>query len=483
MSALEEFARNLQRRDLVQHLRRGLIGDGVKIDGPDGPKPLVYADYVASGRALKPVEDFITEHVLPYYANSHTEASFCGAYTTRLREEARAQIARLTGAAGDCSVVFTGSGATAAINRVIRLLNIEQLVTKGRRVRILVGPYEHHSNYLPWVETGAEVEEIPEATNGGPDLARLEQRLQSIEDYDLVVGSFSAASNVTGILTPVDAVTTLLKKYGALAIWDFAGGAPYVEMDMGAGASAKDAIVYSSHKFPGGPGASGVLVLRDTIVRRDTPTASGGGTVVFVSPWRHVYSANVVAREEAGTPNIIGDIRAALVMLIKSAVSQQFIDQRDRTVRARALAAWQDHPRIDLLGNKQADRTLPIFAFRIRSTDGGFIHHQLFTRMLSDFYGIQVRGGCACAGPYAHRLLDIDRASSNALFSRIEQGEELRKPGWVRLNFSYLMDDEKVAYIIDSVNELASTCEQRLERYTTDESTARFTAVPQAVAV
>jgi len=473
MTPLQTFARSLKRDDIIRYLGESVIGDGVEVPGPLGAHKLIYADYVASGRALTPIEDFIRDSVLPYYANSHTEASFCGAFCTKLREEARQEISRITHAGTDCSTIFTGSGATAGLNRLVGLLMIPELVRSGRKVVVLVGPYEHHSNILPWRESGADVIEIAEAAAGGPDLKLLSETLSSMEDDTFVIGSFSAASNVTGILTDTDAVTRILKHHNAVAIWDFAGGAPYLPVDMGSEDCAKDAIVYSSHKFPGGPGASGILIVRNQSITCEKPTAPGGGTVSFVSPWSHTYSCNPSTREEAGTPNVVGDIRAALVMLVKEAIGQDYISQRDAENRNRAKAVWAQNPQIELLGNEVA-AALPIFAFRIRDANGELLHHQLFTRMLSDHFGIQARGGCACAGPYAHRLLGIGRAESEALFGRLNEGAELEKPGWVRLNFSYLMTDQKVDFIINAVDELARNCCELAAGYVANPKTARF---------
>src|SRR5690606_7839793 len=254
-------------------------------------------------------------------------------------------------------------------------------------------------------------------------------------------GAFYAASNVTGIRCDAESVTRLLKANGAIAVWNYAGGAPYLPMDMRPRTDcAKDAIVFSPHKFPGGPGASGVLVVREDIVRTHRPTMPGGGSVTFVSPWSHDYSASLTAREEAGTPNVIGDVRAALVLLIKDALGQVFIERRNAELRDHALAVWRENPYIAVLGNGAAP-CLPIFSFRVRRRDGDFIHHQLFTRMLSDVFGVQARGGCACAGPYAHRLLGIDRERSASLSEAIRAGKEIEKPGWVRLNLSYLLSE------------------------------------------
>jgi len=460
----EPFKSLLASPDTLATLRRGLIGEGVMIPGSKGPVPLVYADYVASGRALRQVEDFITGSVLPYYANSHTEASYCGSYMTRLREAARAEIARLTKAKDDCAVIFAGAGATAGLNRLVALLGVND----ARRPVVFVGPYEHHSNILPWRESRAQVVEIPEAETGGPDLEALKVALQDHADADLKIGSFSAASNVTGIITDPDPVTRLLKSHGALSVWDYAGGGPYLPIDMESQPGAeKDAVVVSPHKFVGGPGASGVLILRKSASQSAAPTWPGGGTVSFVSPWRHDYVQNLAEREEAGTPNVIGDIRAALAFLVKEAAGEAEIAAREAQFVQMARDGWADNPRLTVLGQPGAHR-LPIFSFLVHDAEGQPVSEQSFTRMLSDLYGIQARGGCACAGPYGHRLLGIDRATSDDLRRDVLAGNGMSKPGWVRLNFNYLMPDETAHYIIDSVNELSHRTEALAAHYDTD---------------
>ncbi|KXV63062.1 aminotransferase class V-fold PLP-dependent enzyme [Acetobacter orleanensis] len=469
------FIESVQGDDVVARLREDLIGDTLTIPGPFGPKKMVYADYVASGRALGVIEHAVATQVLPYYANSHTEASFCGQVMNRMRLEARKIIGRLCGAEQGFATIFTGNGATAGLNRLVHLLGVRDAVRAGARPLILIGPYEHHSNILPWRESGAELIEIAEAPSGGPDLAQLEAHLAAAEPGRLIIGAFSSASNVTGIVTDTDSVTRLLKHYGAKSVWDYAGGGPYLPIDMKAGTDAeKDAVVVSTHKFIGGPGASGILIVREAAVTTQEPTLPGGGTVRFVSPWGHDYSESVIAREEAGTPDVVGNIRAALCFLVKDALGAAFMAERNQALYQRAYASWRANPHLELLGNPQAKQHLPIFSFRVADAEGNRIHHQLFTRMLSDLYGIQARGGCACVGPYAHRLLSLDEAESMRMHEAIRAGHEVEKPGWVRLNFSVLMDDAKVDYILHAVNELAENASALAQSYVCDAATARF---------
>lgn len=447
---LNTFLDDLAGPDAVDKIRGGLIGNGMQIDTDFGPQKLLYADYVASGRALAQIEAGVMQNVLRFYANSHAEASHCGSCMTHLREAARSMIADICDAGDGCHVIFSGSGATAPLNRIVGLLSIADQVRAGKEIRVLIGPYEHRSNILPWRESGADIVEIGQAFGGGLCPKALDRALKDAASFDQVIGSFSAASNVTGLLTDTDEMTRRLSDAGALAIWDYACGAPYMPIRMD-GPAPKDAIVFSPHKFPGGPGASGVGIIRDSIVRRGTPTAPGGGSVNFVSPWQHVYSSRVEAREEAGTPNIIGDIRAALALLVREAVGTDAILRREEELRQRALAAWSGVEGLHILGQTASSHALPVFSFQVFDSEGQQIHQQLVTRILSDHWGIQARGGCACAGPYAHRLVDIDRFESESLFTRLQAGEELARPGWTRLNLSYLHTDEEADTIIKAV--------------------------------
>ena len=448
---LDRFNQTLRApADPKAALAAGLIGADLRIETPNGPRKMIYADYVASGRALRQVEDFIRDEVLPFYANTHTESSLCGAYSTGLREAARQAVARHCGAvARDHAVIFSGNGATYGLNQLVHLLDLRGSVAAGEDVVVLTGPYEHHSNLLPWRESGARMQEIPEASEGGPDLAALKATLARLAGKARIIVALSAAANVTGICTDVAATPALVKRFGATMVWDYAAGAPYLPMTMTPQGAEIDAIVFSPHKFIGGPGASGVLILRRDAVRAERPYRTGGGTVAFVNAHRHDYLTDLEHREEGGTPNILGDIRAGLAMIVKDVIGQDFIAARNRDLTAQGFAAWGKDPAVGLLAGARQNR-LPIFSFAPHGADAG-----AFTAALSDRFGIQARGGCACAGPYAHRLLQIDEARSDFLRHEILAGRPQEKPGFVRLNLSVLMAQDTVDYILDSVRKLA----------------------------
>jgi selenocysteine lyase/cysteine desulfurase len=448
----------LSQDNIVEHIYGGLIGADLMIPGRAGLQKLVYADYFASGRALRQIEEFMMEHVLPYYANSHTDSSFCGGYITRLRERSRKSIAANCGAdLTDHAVIFAGPEATTGLNRLVHLFGIRQALAEGLTPHVLIGPYEHHSNVLPWRESGAVVTEIPEGESGGPDLEFLKRVLAELSGSGPIIGSFSVASNVTGICTEVVEVTRLMKAAGCKIIWDYAGGAPYLPITMNPETGLHiDAVVLSPHKYVGGPGASGVLIVRRDAVTARVPSAPGDGTVAFVNSAAHDYLSRVEDLEEGGTPNILGDIRAGLSLLVKDAIGQNFIAKRNAELAAVGVNLLGAHPNIKLLAANRADR-LPVFSFTVQDLDGNPFDYQLFTRMLSDYYGIQARGGRACVGSYAHKLLNISDDRSNYFRAEISSGKRGVMPGFIRLNLSYLMDDETVGFVLRSVLQLADT--------------------------
>ncbi|MGI9286235.1 MAG: aminotransferase class V-fold PLP-dependent enzyme [Pseudomonadales bacterium] len=483
---------------LIESIRDNVIGDSLNISTPFGEKPLVYADYTASGRSLQSIESFIQQKVLPWYANTHTESSFTGRQTTRLREEARTTIRDAVNGKEDDLVIFCGSGATAAINKLIDILNmrlpadldreyqLDARIPANNRPVVFIGPYEHHSNELPWRESIAEMVCIPLTSEGSMDSKELEIQLKKYQHRKLKIGSFSAASNVTGLKTDSASISRLLHRYGALAFWDYAAAAPYTAIDMtgeetAEGDSSKDAVFVSPHKFIGGPGTPGILVVKKDLLRNSVPAVPGGGTVSFVTPEEHSYIADGERREEGGTPAIIESIRAGLVFKLQQQVGTTQIEAREKDFIQRAIAVWQQNPNVEILGCPTKER-LSIVSLQI-NCQGHFLHYGFVVALLNDLFGIQSRGGCSCAGPYGHQLLGIDRHASKEIERAVALGHMIIRPGWVRVNFNYFISEETFQYIVQAIDMVASHGWRLLPYYKFDESSAIWRFQEQEPAV
>ena len=450
-------------KELVAKIRDSVIGDGQLIETSFGQKPLIYADYTASGRSLDFIEQFITNRVLPFYANTHTETSFTGAQSTAFREEARQSIKQAVNAVEDDQLIFCGSGSTAAINKLIDILDLRlpvnlnerhkflDLVPVASRPVIFIGPYEHHSNEIPWRESIADVVVIPLTQSGQLDTKVLQAKLIEFADRPLKIGSFSAASNVTGLRTDVDEVAALLHQYDALSFWDYAAAAPYVSIDMNPlnSACSKDAVFLSPHKFVGGPGTPGVLIVKKQLLKNSVPASPGGGTVLYVTPVDHQFIADHERREEGGTPAIVESVRAGLVFKLQQAVGTDLIESLEASFKERALAQWKLNKNIEVLGDSSQEG-LSIFSLRIKHEEAD-LHYGFVVALLNDLFGIQARGGCSCAGPYGHELLGMDLNYSRKLEKELNKGHMVMRPGWVRLNFNYFINEETFDYLLNAI--------------------------------
>jgi len=472
---------------LIETIRGSIIGDDQALEGAYGTHRVTYADYTASGRSLTFIEDFIRQEVMPLYANTHTETSGTGRQTTQFRDDARAMIHHAVGGGPDDLVIFTGSGATGAINKLLDVMNLripadldaryklsEQIPDADRPV-VFIGPFEHHSNELPWRESIADVVVIHEDADGHVDLAHLEEELVRHAARRLKIGSFSAASNVTGIATDQRALARLLHQHGAHSFWDFAAAGPYVQIAMNDAEdplAAKDAVFISPHKFIGGPQTPGVLIVKRHLVTNTVPGCPGGGTVAYVNTEEHRYVDDPVMREEGGTPAIIESIRAGLVFQLKEAVGTEAIREREVDFIERAIASWSTNQNLAILGNKSAWR-LSIVSFIVRHKRS-YLHHNFIVALLNDLFGIQSRGGCGCAGPYGHRLLGIDVATSKEFEREIVRGCEGIKPGWVRVNFNYFLSETQFQFLLDAIHLVASEGWRLLPHYTFDPDTGAW---------
>lgn len=466
--------KNLAATAFINDLRQQVVGRGELIDTPFGAKPLLYCDHTASGRSLHSIEQLISREVLPHYANTHSEASHTGRHTGRLREWARQSIKEVINAGPEDALIFCGHGATGAVNKLVHLLNFNATPqadnaldpNEATKPLVLIGPYEHHSNELPWREAQADVIRIPLDEYSNINQQDLIRTLEENATRPLVVGSFSAASNVTGVKADVPGITQILKRHGAIAVWDYAAGAPYLPIDMNRPGAAIDAVFFSPHKFIGGPGSSGVLAVKRSVIRSTAPGQVGGGTVRYVTPDWHDWHPDPEHREEGGTPAIIESIRGAMAVSIPGKLGYRRLAEIERKHVLIAQEVLLNTPGLELLGSPSSDR-LPIFSVRFRSAEGE-LHYGFVVRLLNDLFGIQARGGCSCAGPYGHSLLKLTPEYSSSLADAVADGFGCLRPGWVRFNLHWLCSEEEVDYILSAVKMIAKWGRLLLPAYALD---------------
>ena len=461
-------------------LRNDVIGRNKLFTTPYGEKPLVYADYTASARGLFSIENYLMK-ILQFYANSHTDDDYTGKTMTSLLHQAEVNVKKSVNAGEKGKIIFTESGTTGGIAKLQEILGVFWPPATRERVNsflkscnerypgrvqcglelndfiheskpiVFVGPYEHHSNEIMWRQTLCDIIEIPLNDNEELDLIKLEETVANpIYNCRPKIGSFSAASNVSGLKTDVYEVARILHRHNALACFDFAACAPYVEVDMNHGKDCYfDAIFLSPHKFLGGPGTSGVLIFNEDIYPKDLPpTIAAGGTVDYVSPEKEEFITDIETREKPGTPGIMQAIRTSLVFQLKDKIGVDKIEVVEEYYYNKFKAAFIGNDKINFYGPQEVEKKIPIIPFNI-PYKGKVLHPKFVTRLMNDLFGIQTRAGCSCAGPYGHYLMGIEQEFSNFYRCMITNaGYHGIKPGWVRLNLHYILDEAELDYII-----------------------------------
>ncbi len=441
--------------------RQNIIGVNTRFDTPFGTHKIVYADWTASGRMYAPIERALTEGFGQYVANTHTETNLTGSTTTLAYHEARQIIKNHVGANAQDVLLMVGSGMTAAVNKWQRILGLripEQYkhmvkIPKGERPVVFITHMEHHSNQTSWIETIAEVVVIPPTADAMVDTHSLEILLAQYADRPLKIAAITACSNITGIQTPYHTIAGIMHRAGGYCFADFACSAPYVPIDMHPAHAPDeylDAIYFSPHKFLGGPGSAGVLVFNSSLYHLKTPDQPGGGTVKWTNPWgEHSYIDDIEAREDGGTPPFMQTIRTALCVQLKEKMGIDNIMDREHELVHYFLPKLKNIEGVNVLASDTTDR-LAVISFYIKD-----LHYNFCVKLLNDRFGIQVRGGCSCAGTYGHYLLEVDKAYSHSITDKIDRGDLSEKPGWVRLSLHPTSTTAELDFLLHAVQSVA----------------------------
>ena len=441
--------------DHFSPFRKNIVGIDLKYSG----HKMLYADWTASGRLYQPIEDFMTNEIGPLIANTHTEASFTGSAMTNLYHEAQEKIKTHVNANKDDVLICAGAGMTTVVNKFQRILGIkipEQwasrvAIKENEKPVVFITHMEHHSNQTTWEECAVTVIRVPEDNEGLPDTEALKNLLLEYKARPLILGSFTACSNVTGIKTDYKKLAKIMHENNGYCFIDFAASAPYVDIDMHPSDSLErlDAIMFSPHKFLGGPGSSGVLIFNSQLYKNKVPDHPGGGTVSWTNPWGgHHFFDDIETREDGGTPGFLQTIRTALCIKLKDAMGTENIKMREKQLVDLMYRELDKVTALEILHRQHKNR-LCIISFYIPN-----IHFNLIVRLLSDRFGIQARGGCSCAGTYGHILLGVDEKTSQEITCQIDEGDLSRKPGWVRISLHPTSTDNEAGFIANSIKEI-----------------------------
>ena len=462
-----------------EQFRKNIIGYNQTFSSPYGEKRILYADWVASGRLYEPIEKKMCELFGPMVGNTHSESSVTGTSMTLAYHHAHELIKRHVNANKDDVIITAGAGMTAMVNKFQRILGLkvpEQLkdylhMPKELRPVVFVTHMEHHSNQTSWLETIADVIVVPPDKHGLVSLENLERQLEKHKDSKLKIGSFTACSNVTGIITPYHQMAEIIHKHHGFCFVDFACSAPYVNIDMHPENPLEklDAIFFSPHKFLGGPGTAGVLIFDSKLYKNRVPDNPGGGTVDWTNPWgQYRFVSSIEAREDGGTPSFLQTIRAGLCIKLKEEIGVENIHQREEELVKMAFKGLNEVPGLHILADNVEDR-LGAISFFIDN-----IHYNLLVKILNDRFGIQMRGGCSCAGTYGHFLLHVSLCKSRKITEKINHGDFSDKPGWVRMSIHPTMTDEELLFTLDAINKIVTNINEWGNDYNYDVHSNEF---------
>ena len=453
-----------------EQYRKNIVGIDTVFKSPYGEKKIIYADWIASGRLYGPIERKMLEEFGPLVGNTHSESSVTGSSMTLAYKYAHEKIKSHVNATKDDVIITAGSGMTALINKFQRILGLKvpeqlkQFINLPEELKpvVLVTHMEHHSNQTSWLETIADVICLKPDKHGLVNLNDLKSKLKKYEGRKLKIGSFTACSNVTGIETPYHEMARIMHENGGFCFVDFACSAPYSNIDMHPSDPLEklDAVFFSPHKFLGGPGTSGVLVFDSKLYKNNVPDNPGGGTVYWTDPWgQRKFINNIEIREDGGTPAFLQTIKAALCIELKEQMGVDKIAEREEQLIEIAFREMRKIPGLHILADN-VEKRLGAISFYV---DG--VHYNLIVKLLNDRFGVQVRGGCSCAGTYGHYLLHLGPSRSKHIFELVDHGDNSEKPGWVRMSIHPTMKDEELHYIIKSLAEIVENAEEWKKDY------------------
>ncbi len=448
-----------------EKFRNNIVGGNQYFESPYGTQRIIYADWTASGRLYRPIEEKLLNQIGPYVANTHTETSITGSSMTLAYHDARNIIKKHVNASQDDVLITVGTGMTGAINKFQRILGLKlnenlkenTTIPEEKRPIIFVSHMEHHSNQTSWLETIANVEVIPFNEEGLPCLKGLKKLIDKYKDTPIKIAAVTGCSNVTGIRTNYHEIAKIMHKNNGLCFVDFACSAPYVNINMHPEKKDEylDAITFSPHKFLGGPGASGVLIFNKKLYKNMVPDNPGGGTVSYTNPWGdHDYIDDIETREDGGTPGFLQAIKIALSIRLKEEMGVQNILDREHELNAIVFARLSKIKDLKILAPDNKDR-LGVFSFYIED-----VHYNLIVKLLNDKFGVQTRGGCSCAGTYGHYLLNVDESTSKSIEQKILDGCLIERPGWIRMSIHPTMTNNDIEFICDAIKSVSENHEE-----------------------